>query len=197
MDALRVARITPVQTISLDFVGQVWSRNLVGLVQRIRCILLAERPAERPNVVLAPPYEAGHPDHDSLAFAVHLACRMLAREKAWAIRIFEYALYHCGSGRFCAGEFLPCADHDPIRVGLSARAEATKRRMMNCFATQRTTLQPFITSTECSRSAPRYDFRRPPHTGKLYYESISWGVTGKEWRQLAAVAARELEADCV
>jgi N-acetylglucosamine malate deacetylase 2 len=81
-------------------------------------------------------------------------------------------LYHYDSGRFCAGEFLPFADHDPIRIGLSGRAEATKRRMADCFASQPTTLHPLITSTECFRSAPRYDFRRPPHVGKLYYENF-------------------------
>jgi LmbE family N-acetylglucosaminyl deacetylase len=77
-------------------------------------------------------------------------------------------------------------------VELDAARQAEKRRLVESFASQRTMLAEFPLWHERYRAAPAYDFAAPPHEGLLFYERYEWGVTGAEWRTLAAAAAREL-----
>ena len=191
--ALGLAGIKPAQVVQLGFVDQECALHLADLTRRVRDLLLSLNP----EAIFAPPYEGGHPDHDSVAFAVHAACRTLTRGGHGPPPIFEYALYHSREGHFCAGEFLAAPDTQPVRVDLSSGAQALKRRMLGCFVTQRATLAPFSTSTEVFRGAPRYDFGEAPHQGALYYEGFPWGVTGPQWRALAGSALTELGMDGV
>src|SRR5258708_37870458 len=55
---------------------------------------------------LAPPYDGGNPDHDSVAFVVDATCRD-DREESAAPAIFEYAFYPSSPGHFRTGESLP------------------------------------------------------------------------------------------
>src|SRR5262249_40590904 len=126
----------------------------------------------RPESVLAPPYEGGHPDHDSVAMAVHTAAHVTRRVLGRAPQIVEYALYHAWQGRMRAGEFLPHDDAPVAHRALDPSARVLKCRMLACFTTQQRTLAQFPTEVERFRPAPAYDFTSPPHTGRLYYESF-------------------------
>ena len=57
---------------------------------------------------------------------------------------------------------------------------------------QRAVLAPFPIGEEAFRTAPAYDFTRPPHPGRLHYENYPWGMDGARFRDLAAQALREL-----
>lgn len=183
IDALQVAGIGADRLTSLGVADQESCRNLVPMVYAIRKLLSSVKP----ETVLAPAYEGGHPDHDSLAFAVHCACAVNR-----CLRILEYPMYHAAGGEFKTGEFIPIPGARSIRVTLSRRASAIKLRMLECFVTQRETLSPFRSEVENFRIAPSYDFSLPPHEGKLFYENFPWGVTGSEWRKLATEAMKEL-----
>src|ERR1051326_5479220 len=100
--ALQIAGLHPGDATCLGFVDQECSLHLVELARRIESLLLDNRPA----LVLTPPYEGGHPDHDSVAFGVHMACRSLARQNCTPPALTEYALYHGQSGKFCTGDFV-------------------------------------------------------------------------------------------
>jgi len=186
LDALRLAGIPAERALTLGFADQECSRNLVELARRVLEML----DALRPEVVLAPSYEGGHPDHDSLAFAVRAACRL----QESAPKIVEYALYHGQSGFLKAGEFLQPCGGSVVTVPLSGSVARLKCRMLECFSTQRDTLALLRTAHERFRPAPEYDFTAPPHQGALYYEHFDWGVTGAEWRDLARAAACDLGA---
>jgi len=185
VEALELAGIDPERATSLGIVDQECCRNLVPMIRGILNLLSDVMPA----TIVAPPYEGGHPDHDSLAFAVHTACRLLGDR---APRILEYALYHAAAGEFRSGDFIPAPGARSITVQLSRRASSIKRRMLECFVTQQNTLAPFQTAIENFRVAPVYDFTQPPHSGILFYDQFPWGVKGAEWRELAAQATREL-----
>jgi LmbE family N-acetylglucosaminyl deacetylase len=189
--ALSVAGVTPDRVLSLGFIDQECSRQLPELVRRVAALARDIKP----ETVLAPPYEGGHPDHDSLAFAVHAACRLMVRQQGSAPRIVEHALYHSQDGQdgqLRTGEFLPFSRTHAVTIRLSDRAQMQKKQMLACFATQQSFLASFPTTHERFRDAPYYDFTAPPHEGILYYENFDWGVTGAQWRELAAAAARDL-----
>jgi LmbE family N-acetylglucosaminyl deacetylase len=142
----------------------------------------------RPDVVLTHAYEGGHPDHDSAAFAVHAAGRLLGERRP---RIVEFTSYHAWNGAIRTGEFLPREGCREAALHLSPEDAERKRRMLDCFVTQRETLRPFQACVERFRPAPDYDFTRRP-AEQVYYDWFAWGATSRGWLEQAARALKEL-----
>jgi LmbE family N-acetylglucosaminyl deacetylase len=140
--------------------------------------------SEKFEAVVTHPYEGGHPDHDACAFAVWNAASQL--DGGFRPAILEAAFYHAGPDGIETGCFLPSAACSAVieRV-LSPAEKYLKQQLLNCFSSQRKTLQYFGTDIEQFRIAPEYDFTQPPHPGKLFYEHFSWGITGKDFCALA------------
>ena len=170
--ALAMAGISIDRLLCLGFTDKETMHHLPELSRRLADVLAKIRPA----VVLTQPYEGGHPDHDSTAFALH---------RAWAGPIFEMTAYHARAGALETGVFLPNGDTPAVNI-LREQDAARKQQMLACFTSQSSILQNFPVVPEQFRRAPRYDFTLPPHSGKLHYEALPWGITGTRWRQLAA-----------
>ena len=137
------------------------------------------------ELLLTHPYEGGHPDHDTTALAVHGACRLLKRRYGKAPLILEMASYHSRAGFMETGSFLPDYETSTVTAVLSSEERRFKEQLFGCYHSQARVLQSFQLEFERFRVAPPYDFTRPPHGGRLYYESYDWGVTGEGWRKLA------------
>ncbi len=172
--------VTPVadQTASLHL--RELTRNVAAAIR-----------AFAPTAVLTHPYEGGHPDHDACAFAVGTALYLLSSSgdsPACLPVPIEAPFYHAGpNGTMRTGEFLPFPGAPATVIcQLSPAEQANKHARLACFASQAATLSQFSTARELYRFAPSYDFRKPPHTGKLLYEHFSWGMTGERFRTLAA-----------
>jgi N-acetylglucosamine malate deacetylase 2 len=89
--------------------------------------------------------------------------------------------------------FLPRSGEPQFEYDLNAEERNLKLRMAEKFTSQRRTLQPFCRpEAERFRVAPQYDFTRPPHEGRLWYENFNWGVDGKTWRKMASQTLREI-----
>lgn len=176
--ALRIGDAAP-QLASLGFGDQAASANL-GCGTRDLATALARHGSA---CVITHPYEGGHPDHDATAFMAHVAAASLAHPPT----VLEMTSYHATGGGMASGCFLPDGE-PPVIVTLTTAERATKRAMLDAFATQRATLSPFGVEQERFRRAPRYDFAQPPHPGTLHYERYPWGMTGRRWRELAAAA---------
>ena len=152
-----------------------------GTSERLVTLTLALRDAVAGCVaVLTHPYEGGHPDHDSAAFIAHHA----------GLPMLEFASYHAAGDGMAIGRFLP--GPEPVTLVLTDAERTRKRAMLDAFATQAATLQPFGVEQEVFRVAPSYDFTSAPHDGTLHYERYQWGMTGERWRTLAAEAHRAL-----
>jgi LmbE family N-acetylglucosaminyl deacetylase len=182
--ALGLAGISPDRLRTFGAVDQESITDVAALsvfLQR----LLAEI---QPVVVVTHPYEGGHPDHDTAAFAVALAVNRLARRGSSAVPIVEFTSYHNGNpiglATMKAGEFLQLSAPSQT-LTLNAENRARKVEMMGCFASQQEMLLNFPVAIERFRLAPSYDFARAPHDGRLFYEEQNWGVSGKEWRRIA------------
>lgn len=178
--ALELAGIREERACGLAVADQEASYDLAWLAWRIADVIRDFQP----DIVFAPPYEGGHPDHDATAFAVHAACRLVEARPA----IHEYTLYHCRGGSLAASEFLPY-DGCPVETyQLSPGQRELKRRMVDCFHTQRETLRPFGTEIERRRPAPAYDFTCPPRAGCIYYDAFPWGIQSGAWLENACAA---------
>jgi LmbE family N-acetylglucosaminyl deacetylase len=172
----------------LDFPDQEASFHLVEvsliLAQYFRCL--------SPEFVLTHPYEGGHPDHDSTAFAVQSACALLRLKGQRAPRIVEMTSYHNRAGMMMTGQFLPNSQNAVLTCELTPAERHLKQSLFACFKTQANVLHAFQADHESFRLAPTYDFTKPPHCGRLYYENFNWGMTGPRWRHLAQIATAHL-----
>jgi N-acetylglucosamine malate deacetylase 2 len=146
---------------------------------------------ERPDAVLTHAYEGGHPDHDATALAVTVAWRnaQLAPNSHC-----EMSSYHLAGDACRTACFLPAADVQPVVIPLTPDEQALKRAMIACFRTQQRVLRQFGVDVEVVRRAPTYDFSRPPHEGRLYYERFDWGIDGPTWRARAQEALQRADA---
>ena len=184
LSALAIAGIGEERTVQLGVVDQEASLDLAGLAERVAAVL----DECTPDMVMTHPYEGGHPDHDAVAFAVHAAVRLIKRP----VDLVEFTSYHSGGSGLTVGEFLP--NGGPISVmPLTEEVRRRKRRMLDCFATQRETLRPFRVNTERFRPAPQYYFTRPPHPPPLYYDGFPFGIRSSDWLARAAGALRRLD----
>jgi N-acetylglucosamine malate deacetylase 2 len=195
--AMELAGISELQLRPLALVDQEASLEMAYITLKLVHLMRNLRP----GAVLTHPYEGGHPDHDAAAFAVHAACARVAAPPD----VYEFASYHAAaqvsaagssgaqSGRMETGRFPPGTDPGEVLV-LSDEVRERKRRMMECFPTQRDLLRRFPLDAERFRPAPAYDFTKAPHAGRLYYENFDWGVTGERWLLLAEEALRTLGA---
>ena len=188
--AMALAGVSADAITNLYFTDQRVSFELEYLT--IRILTLLEK--FQPHVVLTHPYEGGHPDLDSIAFACHSAKKMYELDyPESAFDLVEFTSYHAESGGIKTYAFLPCKDQKEIRHYLSPAERALKLSMLHEFKTQQKTLAPFLLpEVEIFRPAPRYDFHRAPHSGRLFYEYFDWGIDGATWRDLARDAERSL-----
>jgi len=174
--ALRMIGMGREQCRELGYVDQEAYLHMPEIVER----LIALIDELRPGVVLTHPYEGGHPDHDTCAFAAALA------RQVKPARCLEFTSYHAGPGGFVTGEFL--GEPESETLILTEQERTLKRAMAGCFRSQADVVARFPIDVEKFRPAPEYDFSRPPHAGRLLYEEFGWGITGEGWRALAAEA---------
>lgn len=187
--ALSLAGVGPDRIRRLDFHDQETPLQLVRLSRELQALL--EELA--PSSVVVQPYEGGHPDHDSCAFAARAAVRLLGARTGAAPRLVEMTGYHRRGGGLVTGEFLPGGPPVVTRV-LTGPERSLKRRMLGCFVSQSELLQPFRVDVERYRLAPAYDFTLPPPHAEehLHYEALGWHLRGDQWRALAEQALHQL-----
>lgn len=188
--ALALADVPRSAIINLYFTDQRLAFELEYLTVQI--LTLLEK--FRPQTVLTHPYEGGHPDHDSIAFACHAAKKLYELDYPRStLQLVEFTSYYAESGGIKTYSFLPSQDEKEIRHYLNSAERALKLRMLHEFTSQQKTLAPFLPpEVEIFRRAPQYDFHRAPHSGRLFYEYFDWGIDGATWRDLARDAERSL-----
>lgn len=180
--ALSVSGIPTQRCFEIGVGDQRAAFALAEVTERLRRLIAQLRP----RFIFTHPYEGGHPDHDSAAFAVHAAATDTGAE------VWEFTSYHAGpDGAIETGTFLPNGDGAQIQYALSGEQREQKREMFDRFASQQHVLADFRIDAETFRRAPRYDFTQPPHPGRLHYEQFDWGITGQEWRARVARQCNE------
>ena len=137
--------------------------------------------------VITHPFEHGHPDHDTAALAVSLACQRLG--EAAPLRL-EFASYHLGDEGRVFGRFRPESGPPEVEIVLTPAELARKQQAIACFKTQAAILQQFSLTSERLRLAPDYDFLQPQ--GPVLYEQLVSMISPAEWRAKAAAVQKRL-----
>jgi len=155
--------------------------NLPGIVDRLVTDLAGMA------AVVTHPFEHGHPDHDSTALAVSLACGKLGER---APRRLEFASYHLLDGARVFGRFRPNSGPAETEIVLTPAELARKRKAIACFKTQVEILKQFPLTTEPLRAAPDYNFLQAP--GPALYEELEAMITAAEWRARAEAILKRM-----
>lgn len=190
VDALRLVGFDESRIRCLGMVDGEATLRMVELCHRVIDLFIELDP----EIVLTHPYEGGHTDHDTTAFAVHLAAGILRREGVDAPIILELTSYHNRNGRRVRSRFLPRRNVPERTLALTPEEQLLKIRMFEQFVSQRECLTAFPVDVERFRVAPRYSFTAPPHEGELDYERFCAAICGEEWRARAAGALEVLRS---
>jgi N-acetylglucosamine malate deacetylase 2 len=189
--ALALVNLAPERIFSLGAVDQESCEHIETLVEKF----IQTIRELRPHIVITHPYEGGHPDHDTAALIASLAIEALRRNSEAVPELIEMTSYYLQDGCLITGSFLPGSEADEppqLLLELSEEERVRKTEMLKRYCSQRTVLRDFPIRPERLRPAPRYDFRQPPHAGKLWYECLGWPLTGERWRALAASALTQV-----
>src|SRR5688572_5628372 len=188
ISALAIANVPEDRVVDLEVADHCASNYLADLTKRITSFLQHSGA----DIVLTHPYEGAHPDHDATAFATHAALRLMKENGLKPPTLFEMALHPSEDFKAKVPEFLPGTERETTTLLLDERAMRLKRRMFECFETQRESLAVSPFGPEKFRQPASYDFTAPPHEGKLHYENFEWAPSSDEWQMLAARALKDL-----
>ncbi len=181
--ALRLAGVPPDRILHLGATDQEAVFTLDALVTHF--LLTVSR--IRPEWIITHAYEGGHPDHDSAAFVAAMVLNLLESQPGGRPTLLEMTSYFAENERRLSGSFRPEQDQG-WALWLTSEELARKREMWACYSSQENVLREFPLEPERLRRAPAYDFLKPPHPGKLWYEQMGWPMTGSQWCKLARQA---------
>jgi N-acetylglucosamine malate deacetylase 2 len=128
----------------------------------------------KPDALVTPAYEGGHPDYD--------ACSFLARSVGHSLSVSrgEMPLYHRSpNGTLVHQEFRTPLTGEillyPTQLELRRRDEMLRKYVSQPDASK------FVSARlERFRPQPSYDYSRPPQPGALNYERWGWPMTGAD-----------------
>jgi LmbE family N-acetylglucosaminyl deacetylase len=192
--AMAIAGVKAEQLIMLGFADQGATHALAQLSAMLAGIVIARNI----TMVVTHAYEGGHPDHDAVAFAVQAAQRLLAM-RGRALTVIEMPLYRIDAqGRFTtsfAGETAGA-----IAYAIAGAELDRKKAMFAAHVSQQQVLRQFDPAREQFRPAAKHDFTRLPNDGRLFYESMPWGMDGPGFQRrvgeaMAALAREGLAWD--
>lgn len=161
-EARRAAEFLGLQPVSFSEVPSRELRNHMASARESLRALIGRHAAD---VLWAPAYEGGHPDHDVANF---LASTL--REEA---QVWEFSEYNFAGGKVRSQEF-PAPQGAEQRIVLTAEEQAAKRRALGIYSSEKGNLSYVRTEQEVFRPLARYSYSRPPHPGKLFYQRFQW-----------------------
>jgi N-acetylglucosamine malate deacetylase 2 len=171
--ALHLARAHPVflaDHVAGGIVDQELFRNLAAALAAIEKIVAQVKPES----ILAPAYEGGHPDHDAACFIASVAGRRRG------LPVWESPLYHRRADGSSVVQTFPEMCGREVEVRHEGQVLETKLKMFHIYRSQGSVLEAFRPEVEAFRPICDYDFTRPPLPWKLNYEHWGWTMTGEE-----------------
>ncbi len=128
----------------------------------------------KPDALVTPAYEGGHPDHDACSFLVSAVGHCLSVPR------WEMPLYH----RSRTGTLVHQQFRSPLGGEIllyPTRSELRRRDEMLSKYISQPDISEFVSArVERFRPQPDYDYSRLPHPGALNYETWGWPMTGTD-----------------
>ena len=117
-----------------------------------------------PDRLWVPAYEGGNPDHD----AVNALASTIK-----SVPAFEFSEYHFGGGCVQSNRFIERRGGEVVHR-LTPAERSMKRIALSLYASEKGNLGSLRLEEEQIRPLAAYDYSKPPHEGKLWYERFQW-----------------------
>jgi len=117
------------------------------------------------DAVWVPAYEGGHSDHD--------AANALASVFKNTVSIFEFAEYNFVGSTIQSQMFVHPNGTETI-LNLAPDDVAEKRRLLGFYPSEAGNLGYVDQAREAIRPLAVYDYGKPPHEGKMFYQRFQW-----------------------
>jgi LmbE family N-acetylglucosaminyl deacetylase len=114
--------------------------------------------------IWTPAYEGGHQDHDVTNFVASLFRRQIS--------VLEFSEYNAARG--VRSNHFPSEAGQESVLRLDGAEAAWKRRLITLYRSERGNLGHIRFVREVLRPLAFYDYGRPPHAGRLFYERFQW-----------------------
>lgn len=144
-----------------DVPTRQFKKSLQPAHERLRELILEQKC----EVVWTPAYEGGHQDHDAANF--------LASTLQDVATVWEFSEYNYFEGRVRSQEF-PFANGTEHEVPLENAERQRKQQALAIYESERGNLRYIRTRREVFRPLAGYDYSKPPHPGKLFYQRFQW-----------------------
>ncbi len=115
--------------------------------------------------IWTPAWEGGHQDHDVTNF--------LAARFAGKLPVREFAEYNLAGGRVQSQAFPQSNGTEEVLI-LTAEEAQLKAALLALYRSERLNLRYVQLRQESLRPLPHYDYRAPPHAGRVFYERFQW-----------------------
>ncbi len=161
-EARRAAERLGVEAIHFS---EIPSRCLQQDLEETRARIGALAREHAPDSLWTPAYEGGHTDHDVTNF--------LASAFRKALTVWEFSEYNFRGGQVRSNEFISMPGQEQ-QILLTDEERRFKRGMVAHYASERGNLRHIRDEREVFRPLAAYDYSRPPHAGKLFYQRFQW-----------------------
>jgi LmbE family N-acetylglucosaminyl deacetylase len=160
-EALAVAEALRVEPAAFSPCPARQLRDHLDDARRMICALVTQLGIDG---LWAPAYEGGHQDHDAANF--------LASTLAAALPVVEWAEYTAWPQ--VRSQAFPISDGAETVLLLEPGEAAAKARLLARYRSERGNLGHIRCRQESLRPLHPYDYRRPPHPGRLFYQRFAW-----------------------
>ena len=140
------------------------SRELKSHLGEARALITRHLLALSADRIWTPAYEGGHQDHDVTNF--------LASRFRGEVPIIEFSEYNAARG--VRSNQLPAETGLETVLSLCAPEAAWKTHLARLYRSERGNLAHIRYAREVLRPLAAYDYRRPPHAGRLFYQRFQW-----------------------
>jgi LmbE family N-acetylglucosaminyl deacetylase len=125
----------------------------------------------RPDCLLVPAYEGGHPDHDVCSFIGSVIGGRLK------IPVWEMPLYHRSDQGELVSQRFRQTNGTEMAYSLSSAEARTREAMLACYRSQRDLADYVVEPVETIRPQAHYDYQQPPHSGIVNYRAWEWPIS--------------------
>jgi LmbE family N-acetylglucosaminyl deacetylase len=161
-EALLVAKLLGIESVCFN---EIPSRKLKSFLKPTRDALIHTIRRLGIDLLWVPAYEGAHQDHDTANF--------LANTLTEYAPIWEFSEYNFFNRTVRSQNFFSLNGTEKI-IALDRLEQRAKRQAIGLYPSERGNLRHISTYQEMFRPLIAYDYTRPPHDEKLFYQRFQW-----------------------
>ena len=147
------------------YLQNIYTRSLKDNIVKTYNKILKLKTKYKIDTIFCPAYEGGHQDHDVANF---ICSRFIN-----ICKVYEFAEYNYYKNKIHSNHFFSASENDYI-IYLTDKEKREKKNFLNVYASEKQNLNYISLEKESFRELLKYDYKLPPHEGRLFYRRFSF-----------------------